>query len=423
MADAKQVQIRRDTAANLAITTPVEAELGFDQTNKRILVGDGIKMGGYPHPNFIDNRIDFFKRGILGGTANALTLTLSPSAQSYQTGMALKIFIFSSNTGPTVINVDGLGNKDIYKVSSGSLVALVSGDLVNGAWYEIIYDGTRFVLSNPSTAGITSVSQGDLNTSTGTFSSTFVAPTGGIDLIGWIIDASYSSGSYVHRVQPVMFKYINVNNNDFKFGSVVSRPGGEYGFGLGAQSVGVGASRTLYGQERYITSSPPYDLGDGEVAGFFFALVNKQGEIVGHYCADSPPWAYSGPTNIRAHRKCSVTGKKYRRVMKKRSFEQIMDGSEISYKEELITNKIKNQDMNLIPHPFSGYSDDLTPILIDPMDSKIRKIVDYQNAGGSSEFFDQINRGKFIIDNDVCKRCGPRGVKIHKMKFKYESKF
>ena len=46
-----------------------------------------------------------------------------------------------------------------------------------------------------------------------------------------------------------------------------------------------GASETFYMHQRYVQASPPYDLGDGEIPLFVFALVRSNGEIEYIYCA------------------------------------------------------------------------------------------------------------------------------------------
>lgn len=45
---AKQVQIRRGTAAEIAGVTPALGELGYDTTDKRVVAGDGSTAGGIP---------------------------------------------------------------------------------------------------------------------------------------------------------------------------------------------------------------------------------------------------------------------------------------------------------------------------------------------------------------------------------------
>lgn len=404
MADAKQVQIRRDTAANLATATPVEAELGFDQTNKRLVIGDGTTAGGIPHVNYIDSRTGLFMRGTVGGTGNAITLTLSPAATSYQNYMRIAFIATASNTGTVTINVNGLGTRTVQKLSSGSLVDLESGDLVSGVYYEAVYNGSIFQITTIYGSGLISVGQGDLRTSVGSVS---ISSSSGLrtlpgGLYGFYpqISRTGSSGTATAQI----------------YSSAAASSYASYIYLVS------GSGNSLTARQNYITSSPPYDLGDGEAGGFFYALVNSAGYIVSTYIADAPPWAYNGPTDIRACLKCPVTGKKYRRIMKKRSLERIMDGAPIEYKNEEITHKIKNKDMGLIPHPFGDIPDGHHVVLFDPMDDKIRKLIDFQNAGGHEEVADYLANNKFEVGNS-CKRCGPKGVHVHSLKYRYEKKF
>ena len=110
-------------------------------------------------------------------------------------------------------------------------------------------------------------------------------------------------------------------------------PGGQYGFWCEAQNSATGnniggpgkngtgytasvrmessgGSTTCYMRQRYINSSPPYDMGHGEIAHFVFALVeNSSGKVLATYAADCAPWHYNGPTDIKAVAR--INGKKY----------------------------------------------------------------------------------------------------------------
>lgn len=426
MADATQVQIRRDTAANLAVTTPVEAELGYDQTNKRILIGDGSTAAGIPHVNYNDGRIGAFQRGTVGGTANAITLTLSPAALSYQTGMEIWFLASGTNTGSTTIDIDGLGTRTIQKLKAGSLQNLEAGDLVSGVFYKTIYNGTNFQLTTLYSSGLESVSQGNLNTSTGTFSTTtsiLAATTGSGSTSGiYISSSSIASpgGQYGFEVESY-----GLNTTTYKgwfsgHSALASYGNNFIAFDMYRNSAPTPGG-TVQGRQRYITSSPPFDLGDGETGGFIFALVNSSGDVVSHYAADVPPWGYNGPTNIRADFQCPVTKKKFRKVTQNLTYEQIMDGAKPKLKLQEITQKIKNADMGLIPHPFGEVPEGHHVVLLDPMDDKIRRTIEYQNQGGV-DWVEALRNGKIQI-GDECKRCGPKGVHIHKMKYKFASKF
>lgn len=81
-------------------------------------------------------------RGTVGGTANAITLTLTPAITAYVTGQLFSLIPTADNTSATTINVNGVGVVNVF--SSG--VAMVGGELKNGVPALIEYDGTRFSL-------------------------------------------------------------------------------------------------------------------------------------------------------------------------------------------------------------------------------------------------------------------------------------
>lgn len=401
---ATQVQFRRGTQAQNDAATFPEGEAVIDLTNDRWRIHNGILQGGFHVPNHNDARNQSFNRGTVGGTGNAITITLYPASSGYATGMTIKFIAAASNTGSSTIDVDGHGVRNIQKISGGSLSPLVAGDIVSGGVYEITYDGVRFQLLTLTNSGLIAVGQGDLNTSIGT-----------VSIAGAPLGSRFDLGTGGSPSPGVYSPTIGLPSVPWS----VMLPGGSYGFypqfGFITQ---IGSQWMAGAQQRYVTSSPPFDLGDGEVGGFFFAMVNNAGEIISTYIADVPPWGYNGPTNICASHKCPVTGKKFRRVMKKRSFEEIMDGAPIQYKMEEITHKIKNADMGLIPHPFGDVPEGHHVVLLDPMDDKIRRIIEYQNAGG--DFGDGLSK---ITVGDECKRKCPKGVHVHKLKYKFTGKF
>lgn len=414
MADATQVQIRRDTATNLNAVTPALAELGYDQTNKRIVIGDGTTLGGIQHSSFNDTRNGNFIRGTVGGTANALTVTQSPIPVSYDTGMRIGFTPSANNTASVTVNVNGLGVRTLQKFNGTALNNLVSGDLRSGVYYEAIYNGSVFQLTTLYSSGLVSIGQGDLRTSIGVVSRSSIG-TSYLLLPGGeygFYPRSWRSGNNLGSVS------VGILQNALY--SLVSTAPNSY-ISLTCQN-NITASPTVNAQQRYITSSPPYDLGDGDVGGFFFALVNNDGEIVSTYLADAPPWAYNGPTSVKADKICRATGRKFRTVPKKRTLEQIMDGAPLEFVDQEITQKIKNADMGVIPHPFGEIPEGHHVVLLDPMDDRVRKLIDFQNAGGSEEVSDYISKGKFRLGAE-CKRHCPKGVHTHKLDYKYTDKF
>lgn len=90
--------------------------------------------------------------GAAGGTANALTATLSPIPTALSAGLVVNLIIATTNTGAATLNLNGLGIKTIVRPNGDSLV---QGDLLAGRMRTFIYDGTNFQLaaSPQSTVG------------------------------------------------------------------------------------------------------------------------------------------------------------------------------------------------------------------------------------------------------------------------------
>lgn len=90
--------------------------------------------------------------GTAGGTADALTINLSPAITAYATGMTIQFIASADSTTTTpTINVNSAGVKTIVDEAGNALVA---GDIANGDLYEIVYDGTNFRLKfNGSATG------------------------------------------------------------------------------------------------------------------------------------------------------------------------------------------------------------------------------------------------------------------------------
>jgi hypothetical protein len=82
--------------------------------------------------------------GTAGGTANAITLDLTPNITAYAAG---QMFIFKAsadNTGATDINIDGVGSVNLFKFDGAT--ELAAGDIQNGGMHIILCDGTNFAL-------------------------------------------------------------------------------------------------------------------------------------------------------------------------------------------------------------------------------------------------------------------------------------
>jgi len=260
-------------------------------------------------------------------------------------------------------------------------------------------------------SGLTSVSQGDLNTSTGTFSMS--TNTG----YWW-----GGGGEEITLVQPA--------------GGGVILPGGEYGFtvlndspntsyiagwinGTDAATYTAEAmpyifhtstkAGTVGGKQRYVTASPPFDMGEGEVCGFFYIYLDRTGNQIGHYLADVPPWGYNGKTDITPDYIDRKTGGKFKRVRKKRTLEQVLDGHRVETEIREIDHAMKNADMNDIPAPFKPKTRDYQVIMLDPMDERIARLLEYQNEG-STEVTDLIRNNRIRLSSERLRRKAPPGV-------------
>lgn len=84
----------------------------------------------------------------IGGSANALTMALSPAPTSWNDliGTPIRGIVSTTNTGAATLNVNGLGAKPI--VASGAN-ALLKGQLLAGTAVTFIYDGTNIQVSTP----------------------------------------------------------------------------------------------------------------------------------------------------------------------------------------------------------------------------------------------------------------------------------
>lgn len=418
-----QVQVQGAADVTQGGRTLVDRVLDINTTFKRLNIHDGITPGGIIIPNYKDVQNSSFSYVTATGI-DAIVLNLPFPITVYQAGQSFKFKAAGTTTGPSTINIDGLGALSLKKkdVNTGTLASLAAGDVIIGGVYTAhILDASNALLESVDSGGITSVSQGDLNTSTGTVSFTAVdgdasgnRPRYYISIGSWL-----DSSSYVSRATCIGAKgdvslgttYDNFMNQTAADSSAVSLPGGQYGmYPQSRKTGGAGSPETPSLQQRYVTASPPFDLGDGEMAGFVFVLLDSAGSVVSHYAADVPPWGYNGKTDIRACRVCKITGRKYREVLETLSLDEVIAGKKPSFIQQEITHEIKNRDMGDIPHPFGVVPPGHTVVLLDTQSDTLRNLVDFQNAGGGDDVTDFILSKHLKIDNDALDLISPNGV-------------
>lgn len=83
--------------------------------------------------------------GSVGGTADVITLTLTPAITAYAAGQKFAFIASGANTTNVTLNVNTVGAKAVTKYGA---TALVAGDIPNGMLCVVVYDGTQFQLTN-----------------------------------------------------------------------------------------------------------------------------------------------------------------------------------------------------------------------------------------------------------------------------------
>lgn len=147
MVDATQVQIRRGTQSQCEGMVPVEGEVICDLTNDTLRVGDGIKAGGHLMPNVARMQSGQYMFATAGGTGNAITVALAPAVAALVTGMEFRFLAVANNTGAVTVSLNGLAAVGLRKIRDGSPVQLDADDISSGVIYNVVYDGTYFVLA------------------------------------------------------------------------------------------------------------------------------------------------------------------------------------------------------------------------------------------------------------------------------------
>jgi hypothetical protein len=185
-----------------------------------------------------------------------------------------------------------------------------------------------------------------------------------------------------------------------------------------------GAGNTANVRQYYIQASPPYNMGDGDVPLFVFAVVDGLGNVESTYVAPEPPWANNGPTNIRPEF-FDARGRGFRRrratrftwqevkddPAKRDQFLSQFDADATDAYE--ITQAVKHADMPLIPHPFQG--NDLTGktiVLLDPVSSMCERLLRmHEEFGSATESIGNLLHGGYLrVGNTPLNRTGPPGV-------------
>ena len=121
--------------------------------------GGGGRLRLNPYPTVRDIQVGAYVwGGTSGGSANAQTVTLSPALVAHTTGMPIRFKAGFTNSATATLNPNGLGAVTIKKhsIPGGSLVDLDANDICANGIYEVVYEGTNYVLMNPTISDIQS---------------------------------------------------------------------------------------------------------------------------------------------------------------------------------------------------------------------------------------------------------------------------
>lgn len=149
-ADNSAHEIVKTTARSGDVMTIARAQQGT--TAKAFVTGDvfSLRLTETDLNSFIieeeDQNEAVHWAGTAGGTANAVTLTVTPAIAAYVAGQRFVFKVNSANTGAVTVSVSGMSAKTL-KTRGGR--ALVSGELQASEIHEIVYDGTDFQLATP----------------------------------------------------------------------------------------------------------------------------------------------------------------------------------------------------------------------------------------------------------------------------------
>lgn len=182
--------------------------------------------------------------GTAGGTANAITLTLTPSISAYAAGQS---FTYksgaSANTTAMTVAVSGQAAKAIQK--NGAAVA--SGDHPANMWFRITYDGAAFQLEQiaPISAAVTTA----IALKASATSPTLTTPT--------ITGATDMTGAVLTGGTPLTFE--GATDNAFETSIVVTNPTADRTVTLPDANVDLtlvrDATTTLKGVTRFATDA------------------------------------------------------------------------------------------------------------------------------------------------------------------------
>ena len=169
------------------------------------------------------------------------------------------------------------------------------------------------------------------------------------------------------------------------------------------------SSLTCRYKYRYIQSSPPYDLGDGDVPLFINLMLDKTtGEVHSMALAPDPSWAGNGPTNIKpefydGEGNAYVTERSPGNAILLAKRKLALQGDDVARAEYLaeartlketivpLTMEMKVRDRDVIPHPWVKFVDynKYQVVTLDPVGPIVREF--YEMIDADEDSIDEIS--------------------------------
>lgn len=124
-----------------------------------------LQSGITPDPDKLLDLARAFQAGkvgyaLAGGSANALTVTLSPAPASLTEGMAIRVKISTTNSGAATLDANGLGSVPIKTMRGNDLKR---GDLPAGAIATLLFAGTAWLMDGVSYSDFRPIAEANLN--------------------------------------------------------------------------------------------------------------------------------------------------------------------------------------------------------------------------------------------------------------------
>ncbi len=223
--------------------------------------------------------------------------------------------------------------------------------------------------------------------------------TGGSYTMGWFLGASPGANIYI--------------SSHAHFTTYAAR--------VGMRSTS-SSPRTGYVYSRYIQASPPYNLGNGDIPVFVYALMAKAGNragipagtILATSVAADPSWAYHGSDHISPKNIITSKGKKQYELVKRLPWpktEALADSVKLQENIAALANPVFDQveitmtrklrNMPNVPHPFEGNANLAhgTVVLVDPFSQLAMAAAELVHEDDHATISEMLAHPSLVIDS------------------------